>query len=115
MSPAVRVLLFHRCGNAGAIVDAYREVSETLAAVPGLLGNELIRSVSEPDIFVVISTWRDMATFQAWEQGMGHRDDTAPLRPYRDLSLRRPFDIFQVVDDFQAKRERADVVSDSPA
>lgn len=95
----VRVLLFHRAEDAAdapAIEAAYHRVSQTLAPVPGLLGNELLRGVHDPNGFVVVSTWRDLAAFTAWEQGAGHRDATAPLRPYRDTAGGRPFGVYQV-------------------
>lgn len=45
---------------------------------------------------MVVSSWADLAAFDAWEQGAGHKDQTAPLRPYRDLSLARPFAVYRV-------------------
>lgn len=92
----VRVLLYHVADDAAGIEAAYHEASERLAGTPGLLGNELLRSVHAENGFVVVSSWADLAAFDAWEQGAGHKDQTAPLRPYRDLSLARPFAVYRV-------------------
>ena len=57
MSGPVRVLLYHLTADADGLEQAYHAVSEVLAGVPGLLGNELMRSVHHPAGFVVMSTW----------------------------------------------------------
>ncbi|WP_225439866.1 antibiotic biosynthesis monooxygenase family protein [Amycolatopsis eburnea] len=92
----VRVLLYHLADDAAGIEAAYHEASRRLEGVPGLLGNELLRSVHAENGFVVVSSWTDLAAFDAWERGAGHKEQTAPLRPYRDLSLDRPFAVYRV-------------------
>lgn len=96
MSGGVRVLLYHEAEEPHRIEAAYHESSARLAGVPGLLGNELLRSISDPSGFVVVSSWSDVTAFQEWERGAEHRGQTAPLRPFRDKRLSRPFDIYQV-------------------
>lgn len=100
MSGQVRVLLFHATDDAEGIEQAYHRVSKELAAVPGQLGNELLRDVYDPTGFVVISRWRDLAAFQEWETGAEHKDSTSPLRQYRDTRGGRPFGIYQVAADY---------------
>ena len=95
MSGLVRVLLYHLAEDENGIEAAYHEVSTALAAVPGLLGNELLRSVHDPRAFLVLSTWRDRSAFDSWEQGSGHRASTAPLRPYRDVGNPCALGIFE--------------------
>jgi heme-degrading monooxygenase HmoA len=92
----VRVLLLHTASDPDAIDRAYHQVSRTLSGTPGLLGNELMRSVLDPTEFAVVSRWSDLASFQKWEEGAEHRDDTAPLRPYRQSGTARAFGIYQV-------------------
>jgi heme-degrading monooxygenase HmoA len=92
----VRVLLYHATDDVAGIESAYHRASEHLAGVPGLLGNELLRSVPDPRGFVVLSSWRDLADFAAWERGPDHKRQTAPLRPFRDTTMPRPFGIYQV-------------------
>ncbi|MBV9312255.1 MAG: antibiotic biosynthesis monooxygenase [Pseudonocardia sp.] len=93
----VRVLLYHRTSDTDGLTMGYREVSRRLAGVPGQLGNELMRNVHDPDVFVVSSRWSSLAAFDAWEQGADHRESTADLRPYRDVANGMPFGVFVVV------------------
>lgn len=97
-SGEVRVLLYHRSADDHGIATGYRAVSKRLAAVQGQLGNELLRDVHDPEVFVVLSRWTSLAAFDAWEQGADHRDGTADLRPYRDIAGGRPFAVLVVTD-----------------
>ncbi|MET7717513.1 antibiotic biosynthesis monooxygenase family protein [Streptomyces sp. NPDC005407] len=99
MPGEVRVLVYqaaHDEEQLQAVREAYHLVSKRLAEVPGMLGNELLRSPADPTAFIVVSRWADLAAFRRWEQGAGHRADTAPLRPYRDTRLAVPFGIYEV-------------------
>lgn len=96
MSAEVRVLVYHSTVDGLGIEKAYREVSADLAGVPGMLGNELLRSVGDGTGFVVLSRWRDLTSFTEWEQGARHRDSTAPLRSYQDKKLAVPFGVYEV-------------------
>lgn len=102
MSAAVRVLLYHLVDDADGVEAAYHEVSNALADVPGLLGNELLRSVHDARVFLVISTWLDRESFDRWEQGTGHKASTAPLRPYRDIANPQALGVYQVVAAHQS-------------
>ncbi|MET9773504.1 antibiotic biosynthesis monooxygenase [Streptomyces sp. NPDC006367] len=95
----VRVLVYqaaHDEAELAAVRSAYHRVSERLAGVPGMLGNELLRSPFDPTALAVLSRWESMDAFLAWERGAEHRTDTAPLRPYRDTRTGAPFAVFQV-------------------
>ncbi|MBO8188107.1 MULTISPECIES: antibiotic biosynthesis monooxygenase family protein [Streptomyces] len=99
MPAEVRVLVYQAAYDdeqLAAVRDAYHQVSKRMARVPGMLGNELLRSPADPTALVVVSRWSDMAAFRAWEEGAAHKDDTAPLRPYRDTRLKVPFGIYEV-------------------
>jgi heme-degrading monooxygenase HmoA len=67
--------------DAEAVEAAYHAISSALDGTPGLLGNVLMRSLADPSSFVVMSEWRDLEAFRAWEETASHRDVTAPLRP----------------------------------
>ena len=97
MSHGLRVMLFHGGADVEQITAAYELVSTRLAAVPGLLGNELLQSERTATEFVVVSRWRDRAAFDAWEQGAAHQDDTAPLRPFRQAGPSIAFGIYRVL------------------
>ncbi|WP_371671422.1 antibiotic biosynthesis monooxygenase [Streptomyces sp. NBC_00289] len=95
----VRVLVFQAAPDEeqlAAVRAAYHEVSKRLAAVPGMLGNELLRSPLDPSALAVMSRWESLAAFRAWEAGADHREDTAPLRPYRDTRTAAPFAVYEV-------------------
>jgi len=92
----VRVLVHHHAEQPEEIRRAYHEVSEALAGVPGMLGNELLESVAGRPGFVVLSRWRDLPSFLAWERSDGHRPSTAALRPYRDRELTIPYAVYEV-------------------
>ncbi|RVX44156.1 heme-degrading monooxygenase HmoA [Nonomuraea polychroma] len=98
----VRVLLWCRVGEADveAVEAAYHQVSRTLSGTPGLLGNALLRSAVEPDVFAVMSEWESMDAFTAWEQGPSHRDSTAPLRTYQDRGRGRPYELLHTVASY---------------
>lgn len=94
----VRVMLYLRASEdrAPAVAEAYHRISADLAGTPGLLGNELLREVSDPGAFAVLSDWESLPAFQAWESGSAHRGTTSPLREYQDSARARPFALFEV-------------------
>ncbi|MCW7945627.1 antibiotic biosynthesis monooxygenase [Streptomyces hygroscopicus] len=99
MPAEVRVLVYQAAYDdeqLAAVRAAYHRVSERMAGVPGLLGNELLRNPADPTALAVMSRWESMAAFLKWEQGTDHRQDTAPLRPYRDTRTVAPFAVFEV-------------------
>ncbi|NSC21564.1 antibiotic biosynthesis monooxygenase [Streptomyces albus subsp. chlorinus] len=96
MKGEVRVLLYHSTEDEAGIRAAYHEVSSRMAGVPGLLGNELLRSDHDSRQFLVISRWASREDFDRWEQGAQHKGQTAPLRPYRDTGMARPFGVYTV-------------------
>ncbi|KWX04668.1 antibiotic biosynthesis monooxygenase [Carbonactinospora thermoautotrophica] len=90
MTGRVRVLVYLTApdGDVSVIEEAYHAISGRLQGTPGLVGNELLRSLSDPDSFAVISEWESLDAFRAWEQGPDHRDVTAPLRPFQSVTMR---------------------------
>ncbi|MER6668433.1 antibiotic biosynthesis monooxygenase [Amycolatopsis japonica] len=100
MTGGLRVLLYYVTADAAGIEAAYHRASEHLAGVPGLLGNELLRSVPEPSGFVVVSSWRTLADFEEWERGPDHKRQSAPLRPFQDTKMSRPFGIYRVTASY---------------
>lgn len=92
------MLVYHAVSDAdsAAIDEAYHQVSARMASVPGMLGNELLRSLADPAGVVVVSNWTGIGAFRQWEQGPAHHATTAPLRPFRDPRMSPPFGIYQV-------------------
>jgi heme oxygenase (mycobilin-producing) len=96
MSGRVRVLLYAATTDRDAVTAAYHKVSAELAGTAGLLGNELLHSVHEPDRFIVISEWESLQAFRTWESGNAHRGTTAPLREFQDTSRGSAFGLYEV-------------------
>lgn len=99
MPGEVRVIVYQAAYDEeqlAAVRAAYHRVSARMAGVPGLLGNELLRSPADPTALAVMSRWESMAAFLEWEKGTDHRQDTAPLRPYRDTRTPVPFAVYEV-------------------
>lgn len=98
-----RVLVFYRApdDDPQAVERVYRQVSATMQGTEGLLGNQLLKDVTDPGSYVVASDWVDMAAFSAWDKSQGHRR-TTPLDPYQDSdpSRRKLFGIYEVVARF---------------
>lgn len=92
----VRVLLFLRAPGAEQVAVGYHRISTELAGTPGLLGNELLRDVHQPERFIVISEWSSHAAFLEWESGAAHRGVTAPLREFQDPAVSPPFGVFEI-------------------
>jgi heme oxygenase (mycobilin-producing) len=87
----VRVMIWAVAPDGGpaAVEAAYHQISAELVGTPGLLGNQLMRSIHDPGRFVVVSEWTSREQFAAWESGVGHKPTTSPLRPLQDPD-RRP-------------------------
>jgi heme-degrading monooxygenase HmoA len=96
VSGEIRVLVHYHAEDPEAVHRAYHEVSSAMADVPGMLGNELLESVAGRPGIVVLSRWRNLQAFLAWEQGVQHRQSTAPLRPFQDRELAVPYAVYQV-------------------
>ena len=98
----VRVMVFASAPDADpeAVAEAYHQISADLAGTPGLLGNELMRSVHQPNGYVVMSEWESLDAFREWEDGPNHRDTTAPLRSYQDGRPAGPFGIYEVAASY---------------
>ncbi|MEU8523362.1 antibiotic biosynthesis monooxygenase [Streptomyces sp. NPDC048577] len=95
----VRVMLHLRPapGEDAAVAEAYHRISKDLDGTPGLLGNELLRVITDEGAYAVLSEWESMAAFRDWEAGSAHRGTTSPLRPYQDTERPSPFSLFEVV------------------
>jgi heme oxygenase (mycobilin-producing) len=102
MSQQIRILLYHRIpvDSSATLEKAYREISEELAGTAGLIGNELLHSLTDPGVFVVLSEWQSMAAFTSWDKGPDHKGQTSPLRPYQDQTREKPWEIFTVIDSY---------------
>lgn len=101
-SPRVRVLVYAAAPTEEpeAVRHAYHQISAELDGTPGLLGNELMRSLTEPASYIVMSEWVSLDAFRTWETGASHRGTTAPLRPYQDSGRGSPFGLYEVTASY---------------
>ncbi|MEU5210216.1 antibiotic biosynthesis monooxygenase [Streptomyces sp. NPDC020742] len=97
----LRVVLYASApeSDPAAVTTAYHRISRGLAGTPGLLGNELLRSLARPHDYAVVSYWAGAQEFRAWEEGAEHRAATAPLRPYQSGAA-GAFGIYEVVASY---------------
>lgn len=98
----VRVLLHLRAEpeQVPEVAEAYHLISKELDGTPGLLGNELLRDLTSPGGYAVLSAWESMAAFRAWEEGSAHRGTTSPLRAFQDRERPSPFALFEVTAEY---------------
>lgn len=101
MTEGLRVFVYYEGADVDRIAAAYHESSGVLTGTPGLLGNELLRSVHDPRGFVVASSWQSREAFDLWEQGSAHKGQTSPLRRFRDARMPSPFGVYQVIANYQ--------------
>jgi heme-degrading monooxygenase HmoA len=99
MMSRIRVLVFRAApaDSSSDLEQAYHQVSQTLQAIPGLLGNELLRSVTQPNGFVIMSEWESLEAYLAWENDPVHGNKTSPLRPYLDPDRNKQFEVYEVI------------------
>jgi heme-degrading monooxygenase HmoA len=102
VSGQVQVVVYHLADDPAAVLTAYQQSSARMAGTPGLLGNELHQGVTDTRSFAVVSRWAAWADFAGWEASAGHREQTAPLRPFRDHTRERPFEVFRVTARYGA-------------
>ncbi|MDH2427187.1 antibiotic biosynthesis monooxygenase [Sphaerisporangium sp. TRM90804] len=87
--PRVRILVWHGAADdRDALEETYHKVSAELAGTPGLVGNELWRSATDPATYAIMSEWRDIESFNAWADDPGQHLATAPLRRFRTAADR---------------------------
>jgi heme-degrading monooxygenase HmoA len=65
---AVKVLIYRRVrpGKESEISEAVRELRLRALGAPGYISGETLRSVEDPSLRLVISTWRSLEDFERW-------------------------------------------------
>ncbi|MFE9441181.1 antibiotic biosynthesis monooxygenase family protein [Streptomyces sp. NPDC006602] len=68
-------------GRTADFLNAYQQIRHLVAdGTPGHLVDQLCRSDTDPEQWLITSEWRDMASFRAWESSEAHRELVRPLR-----------------------------------
>lgn len=105
MGNPVRVLVYYRTApdQAAAVEQGYHAISQQIAGAPGLLRNELLRSVSDESSLVVFSEWESLEAFSVWSSRAEHRNITSSLRPYADTeSGRASFAVYEMIGCYES-------------
>ncbi|AUS77403.1 antibiotic biosynthesis monooxygenase [Actinoalloteichus sp. AHMU CJ021] len=95
MTGPIQVLLFRTHPDPDELERAYRVVSAGLRAVPGLLSDELLRSVSEPDEYLLSSRWESLDALRSWQGGEQHDRVPLPLRVPSGRPLAGGYGLYQ--------------------
>jgi heme-degrading monooxygenase HmoA len=92
-----RVMVFATVdpSDAEAFEAAFALVRQSVAGTPGHLGDQLLKDDGAPGRYILLSKWRTIEQFRAWEDAPVHRQMTTPLRPYWSGAIERR--IFEVV------------------
>jgi len=98
-SERVRVMLHlvEPKADPGAVESGYHQISRKLAGRAGLRGNELLRSMHDPQQYMVLSDWATREEYIAWRDAPEHMALTAPLRPYWAADGLATFGVYEVV------------------
>ncbi|WP_051828176.1 antibiotic biosynthesis monooxygenase family protein [Streptomyces bicolor] len=82
-APRARVVFLIRVPEARRqdFLDAYEKIRfEVAAGVPGHVEDQVCRSATDPEQWLITSEWRDLTDFEAWERSQEHRDLVKPMR-----------------------------------
>lgn len=85
--------------RAPALEEAYRELGRRVLP-DGLLRSQLVRSVNDPDVWRLETTWRDR---QALEAMRGQGTPPAGLLLFRSVGVEPSVGLYEVVDVIQAE------------
>ncbi|WP_433336484.1 antibiotic biosynthesis monooxygenase family protein [Spirillospora sp. CA-294931] len=82
----IRVIVYLREpeGERGAVDAAYARARELLDGTPGLLGDLLLRSVTDPRSLTLVMEWETRRAYSAWERLHRERGHRSPMRAYQD-------------------------------
>lgn len=76
-------------------LDAYERIRYQVAGgVDGHLVDQVCRSATDPEQWLITSEWRSMADFEAWERSPGHRELAGPLRACATQARSSRFEIW---------------------
>lgn len=74
------VLLCHiQDGAQQRFLDAYEQIRNRVAAVPGHVSDQLCQSIEDPSAWLITSEWESAPPFLAWVDSEAHRELVKPL------------------------------------
>lgn len=72
-----------RPGAGRAFEATWGEVARTIATDPANLGQWMLRDVTDPDVYYVISDWVDERSFREFEHSAAHLENRRRLGEHR--------------------------------
>ncbi|MGP4004738.1 antibiotic biosynthesis monooxygenase family protein [Streptomyces sp. 8N706] len=66
--------------NTERFLTEYDAISRRVAQVPGHIEDQVARSTTEPDRWVITSLWENGVAFAEWERSPEHRTLVGPMR-----------------------------------
>jgi heme-degrading monooxygenase HmoA len=83
MNDRARVLFLIRVpvARTAEFLAAYQQIRHEVAeGVPGHLVDQVCRSSTDPEQWLITSEWESLAAFEDWERSPGHRELVKPMR-----------------------------------
>lgn len=81
----VRVMVFGKLKD-GKDREAFEamipQVSQSIRGTDGYIRDELLRDITDPTAYIMMSEWASLEKFLRWEQAPVHKQNTNPLRAY---------------------------------
>jgi heme-degrading monooxygenase HmoA len=73
---AVKIIIRRRVskGKEGDLLPLLVEMRSMATARPGYISGETLRNVSDPEDFLVISTWQSVDDWRAWEESKPRKE-----------------------------------------
>ncbi|WP_042389000.1 antibiotic biosynthesis monooxygenase family protein [Streptacidiphilus melanogenes] len=81
----VRVLLRMevRPGTEADFEQTWLEIGRRIAEQPANLGQQLVRSTTDPHVYFVVTDWADETSFRTFELSAPHQENRAALNRFR--------------------------------
>jgi len=73
---AVKIIIKRKIpkGKEGQLLPLLLELRSKATTQPGYISGETLRNVSDPEDYVVISTWQSVEDWKAWEASKGRAE-----------------------------------------
>lgn len=83
---AVKILIQRKVkpGHEAEIQAVIRDLRSRAMAAEGFISGETLRSVEDPSIHLVISTWKNIESWNSWANEQGRRALEERIRDYLD-------------------------------
>jgi heme oxygenase (mycobilin-producing) len=100
-SPVFRVLLrtHVQSGKEDEFEGVWTDVASAIGRQPANLGQWLMRSAGEPNVYYILTDWADEAQFRTFERSEDHVGHRARLKPYRSGDSMTAMHVVRALDE----------------